>query len=274
VAPPRIFCITAPDARVAAVIARGPSEWCHIGRWDYERMTYQPGAWLHGVIYPQRCDLSPDGELFCYFTLKKHADWPATNAYLAVSRLPWLTALAAWGVGSTWTRGAHFVADRGSWEWGDPDIGDAAPLRARYGIEFVRPATFAVERRRGWTETADTPPRRSDDMWDEQRDVRLEKASPTEPGLRLRVGGWFAAHRALEPQRYSPPEYALDDGSEQSVLEGAWWADWSHDGDLLIATADGRLQVRDADGATVRWEHSLDGRAPDPQPPPPEAAHW
>jgi hypothetical protein len=274
VAPPRIFCITAPEARVAAVIARGPSEWCSIGRWDYATMTYEPGAWLHGVIYPQRCDLSPDGRIFCYFTLKKYADWPASNAYLAMSRLPWLTALAAWGVGNTWTRGAHFVPDRSVWELGDPDIGDARPCRDKYGLAFVRPGTFAVERRRGWTESADTPPQRADDMWDQHREVAMEKPSPADPRRRLRVSGWHAAHRSLEPKRFSPPAYALDDGSRSRPLDGVWWADWSYDGGLLVATEDGRLQAREADGDAIRWEHNLDGRVPDPQPAPPEASAW
>ncbi|HSS68366.1 MAG TPA: hypothetical protein VLK34_07430 [Nocardioidaceae bacterium] len=226
------------------------------------------------MIYPQRCDLSPDGRIFCYFTLKKHADWPASNAYLAMSRLPWLTALAAWGVGSTWTRGAHFVSDRSVWEWGDPDVGDAGPCREKYGLAHIRPGTFAVERRRGWTETADTPPRRADDMWDEHRQVALEKPSPTEPGHALRVSGWYAAHRALEPERFSPPAYALDGGSGRRGLDGVWWADWSPGGDLLIATEDGRLQRRSPDGATVRWEHDLSALVPDPTPPPADAARW
>src|SRR5438093_1236460 len=191
---PRIFCITAPETQVAAVIRRGPSEWSSLGLWDYAHDRYQHGGWLHGVIYPQRCDLSPDGRWFCFFTLKKYADWPAGNAYVAISRLPWLTALAAWGLGSTWTRGAHFVSDRSVWEWGDPDVGDAGPCRERFGLAYVRPASYAVERRRGWSETADTPPRREDDMWDERRQITMEKPSPDGSALLLATGR-YAAHR-------------------------------------------------------------------------------
>jgi hypothetical protein len=271
---PRVFCVPASDAPIVAVIRRGPSEWCHIGRWDYEQDSYEPGSWLHGVIYPQRCDLSPDGRWFCYFTLKKHADWPASNAYLAISRLPWLTALAAWGVGNTWTRGAHFVFDRSVWEWGDPDIGDAGPCREKHGLAYVRPGTFAVERRRGWTETADTPPRRDDDMWDQHRQVRMQKPCPTDPTRLLRVDGWHAAHRTLEPKRFSPPQYMLDDGSGPRTLAGVWWADWSRGGDLLVTTEDGRLQRRSPDGATVDWERDLSVMAPDPKPPPVDASIW
>jgi hypothetical protein len=91
------------------VLGRGPSAWAHVGKWDVTRGRYTPGSWLRGTVYPQRCDLSPDGRWLCYFALKASARWKAGATYVAISRLPWLTALAAWGSCGTWTRGAHFV---------------------------------------------------------------------------------------------------------------------------------------------------------------------
>ena len=72
---PRIFGIIALHAPVVAVIRRGPSDWMHVSRWDLETPAYEPGAWLRGTIYPQRCDLSPDGRWFSYFALKASAEW-------------------------------------------------------------------------------------------------------------------------------------------------------------------------------------------------------
>ncbi len=92
----------------------------HIGRWDLGTPAYQPGAWLGGTIYPQRCDLSPDGRWFAYFALKPSARWELGTTYIAISRLPWLTALAGWATGGTWTRGVHFVEDRSIWEVSEP----------------------------------------------------------------------------------------------------------------------------------------------------------
>jgi hypothetical protein len=69
----------------------------HVSRWDLETPAYEPGAWLRGTIYPQRCDLSPDGRWFAYFALKASAEWELGPTYIVISRLPWLTALAAWG---------------------------------------------------------------------------------------------------------------------------------------------------------------------------------
>lgn len=87
--PPRLFGIPARDVPVVAVLRRGPSAWAQVGRWDVGvTPSYQPGSWLRGTLYPQRCDLSPDGRYLSYFTLRPHADWAPGPTYLAVSRLP------------------------------------------------------------------------------------------------------------------------------------------------------------------------------------------
>jgi hypothetical protein len=267
--PPRLFGIPARDAPVVAVLRRGPSDWSHVGRWDVDALTYESGAWLHGTLYPQRCDVSPDGRWLCYFALKAGGRWSAGSTYVAVSRLPWLTALAAWGTNGTWTRGLHFVTDRDSWPLEDPDEGDAAPLRARYGLAHTRPASFAVERRGGWTETAGTPPQGDHDVWDEKRAERivLERRSPRD-GRVLTVRGGQAAFRSGPDGWWLPALYAVDD----QVLDDVQWADWSADGRLLVATVDGRLQVRD--GSTASGEVDLAALSPDPQPPPALATRW
>lgn len=270
--PPRLFGIPARDAPVVAVLRRGPSDWAHVGRWDVDALTYESGSWLHGTLYPQRCDLSPDGRYLCYFTLNNGARWSAGWTYVAVSRLPWLTALAAWGTDGTWTRGLHVVDDRGSWPVGDPDEGDAAPLRRRYGLAYTRPASFAVERRHGWRESADSPPYDDNDRWDERRSERIVmvKSSPAD-GRVLSVRGGQAAFRSGPAGWWQPPEYAVD-GEPFDDLQ---WADWAADGRLLVATTTGRLQVRDRTDVTrITWEHDLSALEPAPQPPPPDATRW
>lgn len=276
---PRLFGIPALRAPVVAVLHRGPSGWSHVGRWDLARGVYEPGAWLHGTLYSQRCDLSPDGRWLCYFTLKGAARWNAGATYVAISRLPWLTALAAWGTCGTWTRGLHFVEDRRVWQVGPADEGDAEPCREQVGLAFTPPATFAVERRRGWSETPDTPPRRPDDMWDEHRAdrVRLEKARPGTGGqVRLVVQGRFAAFRSSLPGEVKAVHYEIVEPGGVRPLADAQWADWDAEGRLLVATADGRLQVRDhgAAGVPVIWETDLSGLVPDPSPPPEAARRW
>lgn len=273
---PRLFGIPARDAPVVAVLRRGPSSWCHVGRWDVgPEPSYAGGTWLRGTLYPQRCDLSPDGRYLCYFALSASADWAPGSTYIALSRLPWLTALAAWGTAGTWTRGFEIVEDPSSWPLGDPESGDATPFRERYGIDWVRPASFAVERRRGWTETADSPPADAQgDPWDERRADRVTMSKPG-PGGRpeLQVAGAYAAFRTFDSRFYGTPDYWLvgEDGT-RTAMPGTQWADWTADGRLLVATSDGRLQVRT--GTDVEWEQDLAAMEPDPQPPPAEATRW
>ena len=207
--------------------------------------------------------------------LNQHADWPAGTAYVSLSRLPWLTALAAWGIGSTWTQGVHFVEDPAVWPADGPDIGDPAPCRQRYGLAWTRAASFAVERRRGWVETADTPPRAPDDAWDQRRQVTMEKPCPGAEERVLRVSGWHAAFRAFEPTRFGPSAYWLQIGDRRVELADVQWADWSRDGALLtVATYEGRLKSLDPVTLASVWEHDLSAESPTPSPPPPQANQW
>jgi hypothetical protein len=151
--PPRIYCIPATEAPVVAVFRRGPTHWSHVERWDLAKRCYEPGAWLGGRIFPRRSDLSPDGRLLCYFANKSNATWEHGEAYVALSKLPWLTALYAFGTCGTWTRGYYFTEDGG---WDEPDH---VQLPIPYGLRSIRAVQFANERRRGWEEAPDSPQR-------------------------------------------------------------------------------------------------------------------
>lgn len=142
-------------------------------------------------------------------------------------------------------------------------------------MAFTRAATFAVERRRGWTETADTPPRAPGDAWDEQRSLRvtMEKARPgARGGVRLTVRGHYAAFRSSLPYADKDIEYAIVTNGRARSLDDAQWADWAPDGRLLVATRDGRLQIRD--GEAVMFDVDLAALNPTPTPPPADASVW
>ena len=111
--PPRIFIIPAADADAAIVIRRGPSNWFHLLKWDMAKDSFEPGAWFRGSMYPEKCDLSPDGSLFLYFVLQGNKFTTSySGAWTAVSRAPWLTALGLWPQGTTYGGGGRFVANR------------------------------------------------------------------------------------------------------------------------------------------------------------------
>lgn len=283
---PRLFGIPATGSSVIAVIRRGPSGWCQVGRWDPEAAgagdRWRPGSWIHGTIYPQRCDVSPDGEVLAAFILKAGARWAAGATYLSLSRLPWLTALAAWGTGGTWSRGASIVP-RGAAAHpvlDAPDEGTAEPFLSRWDLDVRHAITYAVERSRGWTETADSPPAdRERDPWDDRRAARviMEKRRPGEPGLRLLVSGYHAAFREGEPRR-GPATYWLerDGAADLSPLPDVQWADWGRDGRLLVATIAGRLEIRPDPlaSAAPAWAVDLASESPGRTPSPPEARRW
>jgi hypothetical protein len=65
--PPRLFVIFAERAHEAVIFRRGPSRWHHVIRWNTKDDTFFRGAWFKGRIYPEKCDLSPDGDLLLYF---------------------------------------------------------------------------------------------------------------------------------------------------------------------------------------------------------------
>lgn len=269
---------------MVAVFRRGPTAWSHVGRWDLAEGRYEPGAWLRGRIFPRRSDLSPDGRLLCYFAHKPTATWEHGEAYVAVSRLPWLTALDAFPTCGTWTRGYHFTED------------------PPYGLHPTPAVQFANERRRGWEEAPDSPERDPADTWDERRNARMRKRQPG--GDRLLcveslgwAGGEFGVDQAVDGLRV---RYRLertgDRGRRDDVapldgfepLDDLQWADWDPQGRLLAATRDGRLQVRDLDARaastagvgghddrpTILFEEDLSGLEPDPVAAPDWAHEW
>jgi hypothetical protein len=75
--------------------------------------TFEPGAWFRGSMYPEKCDLSPDGSLLLYFVLQGNKSQTSySHAWTAVSRAPWMTALGLWPQGTTYGGGGRFVANR------------------------------------------------------------------------------------------------------------------------------------------------------------------
>lgn len=270
---PRLYALVATASPVALVFARGPTAWWSLHRWDLATGDLIAGAWFHGTLYPRRCDLSPDGALLCYFALKATANElfgrAGQHAYTAIGRAPWLFALAAWSECGTWTRGYHFVDDRQQ-RRPSPSLGDAEPLYRRHGLAPTPAVQYAAERRRGWVEHEECPPRRPNDMWDEGRSVVLAR-SHGEARLVLRDRGWDPAGR-IEGRG---PSYELEIGGSRCILDDVTWADWDPSGRLLVATRDGRLQIREpARAMRVVCEHVLADRRPAPEPAPAWARRW
>ncbi len=119
--PPRLFVLTARDCGSAVILRRGPARVVATIGWNRAGNSFQTGQWLKGRIYEHRSDLSPDGRHLIVFAGKGGSHW-----WTAVSRAPWLTAVALLPQDSTWGGGGAFAAPGEVWTNGGA-IFDALP---------------------------------------------------------------------------------------------------------------------------------------------------
>ena len=87
------------------------------------------------------------------------------------------------------------------------------------------------------------------------------------------AGGEFGVDQAVEGLRVS---YWLEKEGEIETLDQLQWADWDQEGQLLVATRDGKLQVWDFDGddSKVLFEEDLSVFEPHPTSAPTWAQQW
>jgi hypothetical protein len=250
--PPRLFVILARRAPVGVIFRRGPSRQVLLIRWDTARDRFETGQWFKGRIYERRCDLSPGGEKLLYFAASFRKP---LYSWTAISRPPYLTALAVWPKGDTWNGGGQFATEhdivlnhpRGQAE---PDPGRPAPK-----VRIVQYATARGEddtvywpllERNGWRRRpAEAWPREAFEVWARPRvrsKLTLEMAVV---GVRRRPGAWYRVeYRIVDERRQSEEWLGLLD-----------WADWDHAGHLVFARAGclfRRPVVRGRPGAPVQ----------------------
>jgi hypothetical protein len=247
-------------------------------RWHLDVPRVEPGAWLFGTLYPRRSDVSPDGELLAYFAhTSKPAPW---DAYHAVSKAPWLRALAAWHTGSTWTSGLGF-ADDGALlhpygeEWtashgSYPGEMRALPPLAGVGRNGFDERDVANELRRGWTPVE---PGTHGVPAEAVLGLRRERPGTAGDALVLVHHGHSFGAPAVEGVVAS---YLLESDGEPAPLAGAAWADWDAGGRMLVAGTDGTISIRERtrDGWASAWSQDLGGMAPTPAPAPEWARRW
>ncbi|MEQ1745493.1 MAG: hypothetical protein ABMA02_08710 [Saprospiraceae bacterium] len=110
--PPRLHILLASQASLGIVIRRGPSkQYCTL-LWDRKTDTFTLGQWLKGRIYEHRCDLSPDGKHFLYFAMNARRSKKGPMCWTAISRTPYLRAIALYGDEETWLGGGAFLNDK------------------------------------------------------------------------------------------------------------------------------------------------------------------
>lgn len=265
----RVFALLARDGRSAVIFRRGPTRRVQLLRWWLADDRIEEGQWFNGRIYEYRCDLSPDGELLIYFA----ASWKGPyQSWTAISRPPYLTALALWPKGDAWGGGGVFMdATTIGLNHGATSGAIDPSHKARWhplGAENtnVIPKPFTVVRwsayagggednplhhhritRDGWRllEAGDEGPHSSGEFgWHFRKPEVYERVSPV-GGVRLRRV-LKAIYQKNGPWYVQDFELWRDDGQRLRLLSGCSWADFDRNGDVVFALSGSlfRLSVR------------------------------
>lgn len=224
---------------------RGPTDWWHLTLWNTRQDRFTGGQWFRGHVYPRKCDLSPDGQLFSYFAGKyggRARDHGYDDTWAAVSRPPYFTALALWPVGDTYGGQTMFMDD-GTFRVGTlkphhPDH-PPGPLRVvpHSYLNLDDPVLWS---RSPWESTGWNPIPLPDKVKKiSYFDRRLAAWRKTVGNLSLTRGEDRVKDRF--PSRY-PSLYSISKGdlSAELAMFEAHWADFDQRG-RLVAVAGGRI---------------------------------
>ena len=203
---------------------------------------------------PPPCDLSPDGSKLLYLAIKitgrTLADPEYGTSWTAISRPPYLTALALWPNRyeweMSWGGGGLFLSHRKVWLNLPEDEAQAHPahpprrLTASTGLPG---GERAVENRR-----------RARDGWERIQEWQIENVPGHGPVTQTpRIDrkpnphGPQALVLTTNTRDYKTREvYAVEDNTgARKALTGAEWADWDHQGRLVFARA-GKILAQDS----------------------------
>jgi hypothetical protein len=231
--------LLARKAPVGVIFRRGPSKWVQVIKWDTEKDAFEEGQWFHGRIYDERSDLSPSGRLMVYFAGKFNRQTLKSNAYTyawtAVSKPPYLTALALWPKGDTYCGGGSFTTDRDLLLNHPPEAATPHPNHLPIGLR-VKPTTkrdvllIRSSHQNSWRVLQSL----EYDYWERRTllPAVMEKRSPSS-NVKLRVERYF------DPEEQWVCSLVAGQGKEFSIGIGTW-ADFDKAGRLVFAS-EGKL---------------------------------
>jgi hypothetical protein len=266
----RLYVVLARDGRSAVIFRRGPSKQVCLIRWRLDDDTLEIGQWFKGRIYERRSDLSPNGDLLVYFAARHNGALPT---WTAVSRPPFLTALALWEGFGAWGGGGLFSSRK---RLGLNHIGPRRRLQPGYTL----PGDFVVEPVAYWAGQGE--------------DHLIEQARMERDGWRMVArgtwsgdkGGGQARRSFIEPELYERPQPTPRHARvpvvtlrrelwAAGIVEGPWrsydfvlggpagelrrfracdWADWDDGGGLLIATGGSLYRLSEATARVAATE--------------------
>jgi hypothetical protein len=265
---PRIHVLLARDAPVGVVIRRGPSKQVCTILWDRRTDELRPGQWFKGRIYECRSDLSPDGKLLIYFAMNGRWDSYSKGSWTAISRAPYLKAIAFFTKGDGWHGGGLFTGTDTYWlndGYGHSVYRDTDEVR--------RDRTFQPSGYFGGECLGVYYPRLLRDGWRLIERVELSRWNHHDVLEKPAHQGWLLrkiAHSQVDaPQGkgcYWDEHELVHAGSGRRIPCPRWeWADL--DGDRLVWAAEGRLIAGTLDQEGLKQETELqdfDGMAFEP----------
>lgn len=245
----QLTVILARQAPVGVIFRRGPARWTQVIKWNTATDVFEAGQWFRGRIYDRRCDLSPSGEKLIYFSAKHHlrnAHPSYTATWTAISKIPYLTALALWpNGGTTYHGGGLFAAEDtiGLNSYVHRHSNPARDLPARAHPSHAPPPGLQVEPLAFTSGDQLFPLRLVRDGWRLTTPGDVHVDGSVSRGCLVRSSK-HQPYRLQLDFDYQEAKYSLIDLTaerlENRVLDGASWADFDHDGRLVFAR-DGQL---------------------------------
>ena len=248
---------------MGVVFRRGPSKQVLLVSWNLETDTFIFGQWFKGRVYEDRSDLSPSGDLLLYFAADQRRPY---STWTAISRPPYLTALALWPKGDTRGGGGVFEDQTSiALDHGDDEMALAdgftlphwlrvQPFQHRdwtldqsvWGTRLKRdgwqltsaPGGLREERDRGVLARWDPP-----QVWEKRHPLGRSILRMTHTEMTT-TRAWYVA------------DYDLLDGSSIERLGKIEWADWDRSGDLLFAMSGALYRLRQDRGVFPPLEHA------------------
>jgi len=273
--PARLFVLLASASPVAVILRRGPSRWVQMIKWHTDTDTFEEGQWLHGRIYPERCDLSPDGQLLIYFAGKFNQKTMRGNkfAWTAISKPPYFTALDISFQGDTWGGGGIFSTPQQVWFYARNEVNwrlQNLPITPN-NLSFAKPkptdAPYTYpERMRlhlgGWKEIA-------------RIDKIYQNAQLTWQRSLNNIVLTYHETSSIKNPRYINIYTLKSNNAAELSLPGVLWADFDQQGRLVLAK-EGKLFSAALQNGDLQLTELADfnGNKPDPQPAPDWAQKW
>lgn len=251
----RLYGIVARRSPHAVIFRRGPSHQVLLIRWNTETDEFEFGQWFKGRIYERRCDLSPNGEFLIYFAANYK---PLLHSWTAISRPPYLTALALWPKGDGWGGGGLFDSPRRislnhrtqemklAEGFALSRLMKVEPFGERPGWGEDDPIWRTRLLRDGWGLDCKGELRKHDFnariAWEFEPAILYSKKHPIRPkqyrlemeiqGVHERNGQWYVV------------EHAVRCGEDFDALGRSEWADWLPSGDLVFTRGGELFRLR------------------------------